>query len=742
VVGGLLLNVTIQFIFCALVYSNFLETEFSQRDIDGFRAWRLRIAHDDQFSGATGLSLANRVCSLDPTLELATEHAARVDMILRYRRSLDTRPIEDDSFKMKMSRTFDGVVMCLLALTCWVLTVGKEMANAAQLLRGAVALPAAPGLCMHVVRSPGGTEIAGAGRVAKALAVSVCVSRLVVALVLLVMGCRYLAYTSSMQDLLLNAVALEVVMNVDELVFEALAPRRARQVLADLAPMRTASWPKLGAWQLRSACIGALLVVTVVWVRLTVLQEHIDNLKTAHTELCGGLQAFTVVKDRLGMVQFMHRGSFRGDSEFSDLTTVPDLAVQELIHGESFAVLNSDMTSTQNFMAGPGSNCRQGSCVPQYSIFPALYGFSDLALVAASDIRSLTGRIYSTRGGVACHDALDFTGAGLAFISKRFSWLAVFWDLYLAQTRTWLHYLNALSGRSTPGRSCADFRHLCGTKVGEAVTALCPITCGCNSLMRGGMTLSTSNGCPMLCMGALNAHEKLTATCADANQSNAGDSKWQELQLWADRMVPVQRQAVLARGCAGLLDSSITTPYCLAPTGFQVDSSPFMAANAPGDPNTWKLLTFLCPTTCNCGGRAGQLAQNAEPPAAVCPDSCTCRWPFSSKPPPGSSNCTVPYWSPTGSNNFSYAPVWTSSACCFLMREHSRTAQKYQNIVGSAEVRSTLCQPCYTACMEQLWSMPVVGAPGQWTYASEAFLLHTGKAEVTSSAAQVLCSAS
>ncbi|CAJ1364218.1 unnamed protein product [Effrenium voratum] len=54
---------------------------------------------------------------------------------------------------------------------------------------------------------------------------------MVVALVLLVIGCRWLAATQSFADLILNALALEFVINIDELMYEAFTPRSLRNVI-------------------------------------------------------------------------------------------------------------------------------------------------------------------------------------------------------------------------------------------------------------------------------------------------------------------------------------------------------------------------------------------------------------------------------------------------------------------------------------------------------------------------------
>ena len=45
-------------------------------------------------------------------------------------------------------------------------------------------------------------------------------------------GCNFLAFTPSVPDLILNAVALDVVLTVDKLIYEALVPDRVKRVAA------------------------------------------------------------------------------------------------------------------------------------------------------------------------------------------------------------------------------------------------------------------------------------------------------------------------------------------------------------------------------------------------------------------------------------------------------------------------------------------------------------------------------
>ena len=45
---------------------------------------------------------------------------------------------------------------------------------------------------------------------------------------------QYLCYTVGVEDLLLNAVALEFVMDTDELIYDCLAPVRAKRIVDNL----------------------------------------------------------------------------------------------------------------------------------------------------------------------------------------------------------------------------------------------------------------------------------------------------------------------------------------------------------------------------------------------------------------------------------------------------------------------------------------------------------------------------
>mmetsp|Transcript_16914 Transcript_16914/g.43784 ORF Transcript_16914/g.43784 Transcript_16914/m.43784 type:complete len:430 (+) Transcript_16914:90-1379(+) len=61
----------------------------------------------------------------------------------------------------------------------------------------------------------------------------VCVPRLLIGLALLFMGCQWLSSAASFSDMTLNAMALEFVKNIDEILYESILPPQLKQAIAD-----------------------------------------------------------------------------------------------------------------------------------------------------------------------------------------------------------------------------------------------------------------------------------------------------------------------------------------------------------------------------------------------------------------------------------------------------------------------------------------------------------------------------
>lgn len=61
----------------------------------------------------------------------------------------------------------------------------------------------------------------------------VCIPRFIIAILLLGLGCQWLSSSASFSDMTLNAMALEFVKNIDEILYEAILPRQLKQQIAD-----------------------------------------------------------------------------------------------------------------------------------------------------------------------------------------------------------------------------------------------------------------------------------------------------------------------------------------------------------------------------------------------------------------------------------------------------------------------------------------------------------------------------
>ena len=111
--------------------------------------------------------------------------------------------------------------------------------------------------------------------------------RLALSVFLLYYGSLFLVYTISLGDLLLNAVALEIILTMDELLYELLAPGRVKRLIAGALPLKqcpalSRTWRGLG---LRTFVTLVLSFVTFFGVYFAHLSPQIDTLVRARDAL-------------------------------------------------------------------------------------------------------------------------------------------------------------------------------------------------------------------------------------------------------------------------------------------------------------------------------------------------------------------------------------------------------------------------------------------------------------------------
>lgn len=127
-----IMNVLMQGVFVGIAWFNFLEPDVDAQTIqDAFR-WRRSSAHSlNEYDTVSRMSLAERVCGGDKSLHLSGVQMNLFDNIDQY--------LKPD--RAGLETYFAGPVLCMVALICWYMMVGKEVSHALALHRGLIAIP-------------------------------------------------------------------------------------------------------------------------------------------------------------------------------------------------------------------------------------------------------------------------------------------------------------------------------------------------------------------------------------------------------------------------------------------------------------------------------------------------------------------------------------------------------------------------------------------------------------------------
>lgn len=256
----------------------------------------IKYAHDvkyaDMFSNAP---LAAAVCERNPLNMEGVQQANIYNSI-------------NDYLSPTMG-TPSGWLLCMLSIFLWMLTCGKEAAKGLEALlcvwTSAVDVYKKSGQWLSTssleMITPIVTTVKG-DAVKRELAVIISRSRAMVLMVCVFLprawvllylgfvGAKFLANTIALQELILNSVALEVVLNVDELMYCVLAPSSVKHIIHNIMPLRV---PKFEAKRGRIARYISYCRVVVICIVLVLISQVIvapieSNIREAERAMCGG----------------------------------------------------------------------------------------------------------------------------------------------------------------------------------------------------------------------------------------------------------------------------------------------------------------------------------------------------------------------------------------------------------------------------------------------------------------------
>ena len=351
-----LANLALQLIFCFVVYWKLgASTGEEKKNVYGewtvheLIEWRRSIAHDARFyKRATQRSMAQRVCDGDAGLESSTSQQERYESLSAYLGAVGE------------PRTNFGPWMATACLVAFVLTMVKEWRATLQLGVAVVGLEAGPRTEL-VVGADGGDDdgtlsLLRISHARRGLALAALAAGSFIAAVLLWYGCRWLVNTIDLAELLLNAVALEFVISVDELVFDALAPARVKSRLESIRPLQVKTAGRknvVGHVDLWSLGTLVLVVGFVLTICLTLLATQTDVLVRSRDAICGGDQDFVHTTDGAGIPAWGYPGGV-------DPTATRDVGFSGLAKDQD----NSDF-ATRAIDAVLDQHGRAASCEPE-----------------------------------------------------------------------------------------------------------------------------------------------------------------------------------------------------------------------------------------------------------------------------------------------------------------------------------------------------------------------------------------
>jgi hypothetical protein len=607
---ALLLNVALQTLMCMVINDALTPPAFAEADVEDMRTWRERIAHDEKFVDDSGKSLPHTLCQFN-NVPMSAGPMDALELISAYIPHREDKEYKPGSPFGDWTNLDDwiGVVMCRVAMVIWWLDVLKEAFSISGVWNALLALPT--GSATDVAETSSGLQLERLTSQRRMLVCVVLFVRSLVCAFLLLLGTVYLCHTISLGDLLLNAMALEVVLNVDEMIFEILAPWTAKKLVRSLAPLRRPRGPQNVIWRgmdLRPVIAMCSMAGLVAWANFRFLTPQYELLDRIRDELCGGNREFVGGMDGAGVLWvYSSESCYDGNAYYhaSPHYQVPeDMDDDEYVRIAYRQVIGLN-TSVYNDTCGVSSD---DSSVSLFQLTDSFQG-SQFSVVGASkrSVQDITNHWNPT-----CHDTDRKSHEG-------------HWRLFSRILTGEIRTKRESSAGVREIQTCVDVRPICYADITMSVRArqFCPQTCGCDDPASPQMHLSPAVGCPPSCSDvhySSSSSQLRQLDCKDwtlqhprmfggIDLLDAYFSSWKVSyhysQAYANEVrehVDTINRTLRESGCAGLIHRMKHHPNWTLGDLCEVN-------------NAWTVrpITSICPESCRCG---------SDDHSMLCPSQC------------------------------------------------------------------------------------------------------------------------
>jgi hypothetical protein len=380
---------------------------------------------------------------------------------MQYRMNEDLQDFLDPHDGMKF---LNGNILCIVALIVWVWSILRDLLQNFRFTRAVLTQPRGDA---HI--QAGDPPFIGAlGCLQYLSCLLFCtVPRAALGSFLGYIGIKFLIYTTNMSDLLLNAMALGFVLEIDELMYEVFCPGRIKRLTATVAPLTVV----LGSAHARlirggfmpvlfrlvtSGTILALFCINMLQPQLKIMQDVLD-------ELCGGNRNFVYVANKAS-----------GIVHFTQTIHLEENCDGKICYDEGYTKTAVNELKNTKSLDAPISP-------------PLLYSMKDSW--------TLLNRHFASDRSFALSQMQCIDHTDMEQLQERYHsnvTLSV-WQLI---SRVYLQ-------RQFSNASIMDCKNvnksLCNVYTNSVLRALCPIHCGCDEAWSGLVFGTSKYGCPQMC---------------------------------------------------------------------------------------------------------------------------------------------------------------------------------------------------------------------------------------------------
>jgi len=303
---GMIVNSGLQIALLLTVYFDMLQNPYSSTKVKEMVHWRALKGHSyDDFDSDTGYSVINRLCQH----KLWSFEQEEYQEMFEY-----------------LYMPMPGWTLSVLAIIMWVLTMMAEYRRCCEQGLALWHLPTLKRGDPAVLITEDGEqdEILGIYRVLRFLAfATLIIPRLFVTVCLCLVGCQYLAQTASLHDIVLNAVALAFVLDVDELLAQVLFTERIRMTLPRIKPLACGENKLLLGFPVKDLLRYVLTLGFVLAAVIGFLIPFSANVQAAALALCGGVHDFSFSRGHADSPPVVLQPKYTAMDEWTQSCTAP-----------------------------------------------------------------------------------------------------------------------------------------------------------------------------------------------------------------------------------------------------------------------------------------------------------------------------------------------------------------------------------------------------------------------------------